>query len=53
VGTTPSQTDTCLKIIQEELAKVVDEGITEQELERSKGSMRGGLALAMEDPNRG
>jgi predicted Zn-dependent peptidase len=51
VGTTPSQTDTCLKIIQEELAKVVDEGITEQELERSKGSMRGGLALAMEDPN--
>lgn len=51
VGTTPSQTDTCLKIVREELARVVDEGITEAELERAKGSMRGGIALSMEDPN--
>ena len=27
------------------------EGITVEELERARGSMRGGLALAMEDPN--
>lgn len=51
VGTTPSQTDTCLKLVREELARVVDEGITAEELERAKGSMRGGLALSMEDPN--
>ena len=51
VGTTPHQTDTALTVIREELAKVVDEGITAEELERAKGSMRGGLALALEDSN--
>jgi predicted Zn-dependent peptidase len=51
VGTTPSQTDTCLNIIREELQKVIAEGITPEELDRAKGSMRGGLALSMEDPN--
>ncbi len=51
VGTTPSQTDTALNIIREELAKVVAYGITAEELERAKGSMRGGLALSMEDAN--
>ena len=51
VGTTPHQTDTALTVIREELAKVVAEGITPEELERAKGSMRGGLALALEDPN--
>lgn len=51
VGTTPHQTDTALTVIRDELAKVVEEGITAEELERAKGSMRGGLALALEDPN--
>jgi predicted Zn-dependent peptidase len=51
VGTTPSQTETCMNIIREELAKVVADGIEEAELERAKGSMRGGLALSMEDAN--
>lgn len=51
VGTTPSQTDTALNVIREELRKVVDEGITPEELERAKGSMRGALALALEDAN--
>lgn len=51
VGTTPHQTDTALTVIREELAKVVDEGITADELDRAKGSMRGGLALALEDAN--
>ena len=51
VGTTPSQTETAMNVIREELAKVVAEGITSEELERAKGSMRGGLALSMEDPN--
>jgi predicted Zn-dependent peptidase len=51
VGTTPHQTDTALTVIRDELAKVVVEGITTEELERAKGSMRGGLALALEDAN--
>jgi predicted Zn-dependent peptidase len=51
VGTTPHQTDTALSVIREELAKVVAEGITPEELERAKGSMRGGLALSLEDSN--
>lgn len=51
VGTTPSQTDTALNVIIDELNKVMDEGIGEDELERAKGSMRGGLALALEDSN--
>jgi predicted Zn-dependent peptidase len=51
VGTTPNQTDTAMTVIRDELAKVVDEGITPEELERAKGSMRGGLALSLEDSN--
>lgn len=51
VGTTPTQTDTALTVIRDELAKVVEEGITVEELERAKGSMRGGLALSLEDAN--
>lgn len=51
VGTTPSQTDTCLTLIRDELAKVVAQGITAAELERAKGSIRGGLALSLEDAN--
>lgn len=51
VGTTPSQTETALNVIRDELAKVVEDGITGAELERAKGSMRGGLALSLEDAN--
>ena len=51
VGTTPSQTDTALAVILDELEKAVANGITKAELERAKGSMRGGLALSLEDAN--
>jgi predicted Zn-dependent peptidase len=51
VGTTPYQTETAMSLILDELEKVMGEGITEDELERAKGSMRGGLALALEDAN--
>jgi predicted Zn-dependent peptidase len=51
VGTTPDQADTCLQLIVDEVHRVVTDGVTAAELERAKGSMRGGLALAMEDPN--
>jgi predicted Zn-dependent peptidase len=51
VGTMPGHTDTALTVIRDELAKVTEEGITAEELERAIGSMRGGLALALDDPN--
>ncbi|MGQ0849925.1 MAG: M16 family metallopeptidase [Actinomycetota bacterium] len=51
VGTTPEQAGTCLQLIRDEIEKVADQGIEPDELERAKGSMRGGLALSMEDPN--
>ena len=35
----------------EEIQKVVEDGVTDEELARAKGSLRGSLALAMEDPN--
>ena len=51
VGTTPDQAETCLQLIVDEVQRVVNDGVTAAELDRAKGSMRGGLALAMEDPN--
>jgi predicted Zn-dependent peptidase len=51
VGTAPDQVDLTLDLIDEQIEKIVAEGITEEELDRAKGSVRGGLALAMEDPN--
>lgn len=50
-GTTPDQVGTVLDLIGAELEKVVAEGITPEELDRARGAMRGGLALAMEDAN--
>jgi len=50
-GTTPSQVGAVFDIVKEELAKVVGEGITPEELDRAKGSMRGELALSSEDAN--
>ncbi|MDX1447933.1 MAG: pitrilysin family protein [Acidimicrobiia bacterium] len=50
-GTTPDQVGTVLDLIGAEIEKVVEDGITPQELERARGAMKGGLALAMEDAN--
>lgn len=51
VGTTPDQAETCLQLIEDEIHRVSADGITEAELERAQGSMRGALALSTEDPN--
>lgn len=50
-GTTPEQVGTVLDLIHSELELMVRDGITEDELDRARGAMRGGLALAMEDAN--
>ena len=51
VGTTPNQTFEVLKLIRTELDKMMAEGITEEELERAKGNIKGSLALSLEDTN--
>ena len=51
VGTTPATAHTVMEILTEELQRLVSDGVTEEELDRAKGHMRGALALAMEDTN--
>ncbi|MDP9861212.1 MULTISPECIES: M16 family metallopeptidase [Streptosporangium] len=49
VGCLPSKTDDVLKICREEVLRVIADGITEEEIVRGKGQMRGGLVLGLED----
>ncbi|MFJ2030949.1 M16 family metallopeptidase [Streptosporangium sp. NPDC087985] len=49
VGCLPSKIDDVLKICREEILRVVADGITEEEIVRGKGQMRGGLVLGLED----
>ncbi|MCW2878908.1 MAG: peptidase domain protein [Sphaerisporangium sp.] len=49
VGCLPAKVDDVLKICREEIARVVAESITEDEIRRGKGQMRGGLVLGLED----
>jgi predicted Zn-dependent peptidase len=51
VGTTPSLAPTTVELILEELDRMVAEGVTEDELRRAKGALRGGLAISLEDAN--
>jgi predicted Zn-dependent peptidase len=50
-GTTPSQARKVLELIREAIDELIEHGVTEDELARAKGNMRGGMALALEDPN--
>ena len=49
VGCLPAKLDDVLAVVRTELAKVAAEGITEAELARGKGQLRGGLVLGLED----
>ncbi|MEW9532275.1 M16 family metallopeptidase [Microbispora sp. NPDC049125] len=49
VGCLPSKVDDVLKICRDEVARVVTDGITAEEIVRGKGQMRGGLVLGLED----
>ncbi|WP_326646995.1 insulinase family protein [Streptosporangium sp. NBC_01755] len=49
VGCLPSKIDDVLKICREEVLRVIADGITEEEIVRGKGQMRGGLVLGLED----
>jgi predicted Zn-dependent peptidase len=50
-GCLPSKADEVLSICQEEIAKVVSGGLTDAELERGKGQLRGSIVLGLEDPS--
>ncbi len=49
VGTTPSQTAEVLELVRDELAKLMKDGLSDAELERAKGHVKGSLALSLED----
>ena len=49
VGCLPRRLDEVLSVVRAELARVASEGITEEELGRGQGQLRGGLVLGMED----
>jgi predicted Zn-dependent peptidase len=51
VGCLPSKADEVLTICQEEIGKVIDGGLTDAELARGKGQLRGSLVLGLEDPS--
>ncbi len=51
VGCLPSKADEVLSICASEVEKVVSGGLTDAEMERGKGQMRGSIVLGLEDPS--
>jgi predicted Zn-dependent peptidase len=51
VGCLPAKADEVLAICQDEIAKAVTGGLTDAELERGKGQLRGSIVLGLEDPS--
>jgi predicted Zn-dependent peptidase len=51
VGCLPAKADDVLAICQEEVAKAVSGGLTDAELARGKGQLRGSIVLGLEDPS--
>src|SRR5580658_7732996 len=49
-GCLPAKADEVLAICAEEIAKVCDDGLTAEELDRGKGQLRGSIVLGLEDP---
>jgi predicted Zn-dependent peptidase len=50
-GCLPAKADDVLAICQEEVAKIIDAGLTDEELDRGKGQLRGSIVLGLEDPS--
>jgi len=51
VGCLPAKADEVLGICLEEIARVVDGGLTDAELARGKGQLRSSIVLGLEDPS--
>jgi predicted Zn-dependent peptidase len=50
-GCLPAKTEEVLAICQEEITKVIESGLTDEELVRGKGQLRGSIVLGLEDPS--
>jgi predicted Zn-dependent peptidase len=50
-GCMPSKADEVLQICQAEIAKIIEGGLTDAELDRGKGQLRGSIVLGLEDPS--
>lgn len=48
-GCLPQRVDDVLELCRDQLQDVAEHGITEQELQRGRGQLRGGLVLGLED----
>ena len=51
VGCLPAKADEVLSICRDEIARVVDDGLSDAELDRGKGQLRGSMVLGLEDPS--
>jgi predicted Zn-dependent peptidase len=51
VGCLPAKADEVLAICQDQIAKAVSGGLTDAELARGKGQLRGSIVLGLEDPS--
>jgi predicted Zn-dependent peptidase len=50
-GCLPAKADDVLAICREEVQKVISDGLTDEELDRGKGQLRGSIVLGLEDPS--
>jgi predicted Zn-dependent peptidase len=50
-GCLPAKADEVLAICRDEVAKVIADGLTAEELDRGKGQLRGSIVLGLEDPS--
>jgi predicted Zn-dependent peptidase len=50
-GCLPAKADEVLSICRDEIDKVVSGGLTDAELDRGKGQLRGSIVLGLEDPS--
>jgi predicted Zn-dependent peptidase len=49
VGCLPSKVEEVLTVVRHELRRMAEDGVADEELERGKGQLRGGLVLSLED----
>jgi predicted Zn-dependent peptidase len=50
-GCLPAKADDVLAICRDEVAKVIADGLTAEEMDRGKGQLRGSIVLGLEDPS--
>ncbi len=50
-GCLPAKADEVLAICRDEVAKVIADGLTAEEMDRGKGQLRGSIVLGLEDPS--